>query len=90
MLNVTMQQIADSLGPQLPISVIDKTGLAGRYDAVLDFGPEQVPSNPDSSDEIGLPVLQVALEKELGLKLVKQSAPVEVFVIDRIGVLSEN
>jgi uncharacterized protein (TIGR03435 family) len=90
MLNVTMQQIADSLGPRLPISVIDKTGLAGRYDAVLDFGPEQLPSNLDSSDELGFPVLQVALEKQLGLKLVKQNAPVDVFVIDHIGVLSEN
>ena len=37
MLNVTMQQIADSLGLGLPLLVVDKTGLTGRYDAVLDF-----------------------------------------------------
>jgi uncharacterized protein (TIGR03435 family) len=90
MLNVTMRQIADSLGLGLPLSVVDKTGLAGRYDAVLDYGPDGVPSNADSSDEIGLPPLIIALEKQLGLKLVKQNAQVDTFVLDHVGELSEN
>jgi uncharacterized protein (TIGR03435 family) len=90
MLNVPMQQIADSLGLGLPLSVVDKTGLAGRYDAVIDFGPDGVPSNADSSDEVGLPPLPIALEKQLGLKLVKQNAQVDALVIDHIGALSEN
>jgi uncharacterized protein (TIGR03435 family) len=85
MLNMTMQQIADSL------SVVDQTGLTGRYDAVLDYGPDQVPQNAgSSSDELGLPPLPAALEKQLGLKLVKQNASVDVFVIDHIGTLSGN
>jgi uncharacterized protein (TIGR03435 family) len=88
MLDVTMQQIADSLG--MPLTVVDRTGLEGRYDAVLDFGPNTVAQNPDPSDEIGLPLLPVALEKQLGLKLDKQKAQVDVFVIDHIGTLSEN
>jgi uncharacterized protein (TIGR03435 family) len=88
MLDVTMQQIADSLGLQLP--VVDRTGLEGHYDAVLDFGPNTVEPNPDPSNEIGLPLLPVALEKQLGLKLDKQKAQVDVFVIDHIGTLSEN
>jgi uncharacterized protein (TIGR03435 family) len=90
MLNVTMQQIADSLGLGLPLSVVDKTGLAGQYDAVLDFGPDGVAPNSDSSDGVGLPPLPVALEKQLGLKLVKQNAPVDCLVVDHIGELSEN
>ncbi len=91
MLDVTMQQIADSLGLAVSPSVVDRTGLAGRYDAVLDFGPDGVPPNAASfSDEIGLPPLPAALEKELGLKLVKQNAAVEVLVVDHIGTLSEN
>ena len=88
MLDVTMQQIADSLG--LPQPVIDRTGLEGRYDAVLDFGPNTIPPNTDPSDEIGLPLMPVALEKQLGLKLDKQNALVDVFVMDHIGTLSEN
>jgi uncharacterized protein (TIGR03435 family) len=91
MLNMTMPQIADSLGSGLPLSVVDQTGLTGRYDAVLDYGPDQVPQNADSSsDELGLPPLPAALEKQLGLKLVKQNASVDVFVIDHVGTLSEN
>jgi uncharacterized protein (TIGR03435 family) len=90
MLNVTMQQIAASLGLGLPLFVADRTGLAGRYDAVLDFGPDFVPTNADSSEAIGLPPLPGALEKQVGLKLVKQNAQVDTLVIDRVERLSEN
>lgn len=83
MLNVTMQQIADALGLGLPLLVVDKTGLAGRYDAVLDFGPEGVSANAESSDEIGLPPTAIALEKQLGLKMIKQNAQVDALVIDQ-------
>jgi uncharacterized protein (TIGR03435 family) len=88
MLDMTMQQIADSLGT--PLAVVDRTGLEGNYDAVLDIGIDAAPQNPDTSDEIGLPTLLVALQKELGLKLEKQNAQVDYFVIDHIGTLSEN
>jgi len=90
LLNVTMQQIADALGLGLPLSVVDKTGLAGRYDTVLDFGPDSAEPNADSAGTIGLPPLPGALEKQVGLKLVKQNAPVDSFVIDHIEKLSAN
>jgi uncharacterized protein (TIGR03435 family) len=94
MFDVTMQQTADWLGLgglALPLSVTDQTGLTGRYDAVLDFGPDAMPTNAGSSDdEIGLPPLTEALEKQLGLKLVKQNAQVDVLAIDHIEKLSEN
>jgi uncharacterized protein (TIGR03435 family) len=88
MLDATMQQIADSLG--LPLPVIDDTGLKGHYDAVLDFGPDRVRENSDPSDELGLPLLPVAIKKQLGLKLTKQNSQVDVFVMDHIGTLSED
>jgi uncharacterized protein (TIGR03435 family) len=90
MLNVTIEQIADSLGLGLPLLVVDNTGLAGRYDAVLDFGPDDVRPNTDSSESIGLPPLPGALEKQLGLKLVKRNAQVDSLVIGHIEPLSEN
>jgi uncharacterized protein (TIGR03435 family) len=90
MLNVTTQQIADSLGLGLPLPVVDKTGLAGRYDVVLDFGSDDISPNADASDAIGLPPLPGALEKQAGLKLVKQNAQVETFLIDHIEKLSGN
>ena len=90
MLNVTMHQIADSLGLGLPLLVVDRTGLPGRYDAVLDFGSDDVSTNADSSNAIGLPPLPGALEKQLGLKLVKQNGPADALVIDHIERLSAN
>lgn len=94
MFDVTMQQIADWLGLgglALPLSVSDQTGLTGRYDVVLDFGPDGMATNAGSSDdEIGLPPLTEALEKQLGLKLIKQNAQVDVLAIDHIEKLSEN
>ena len=91
MLDVTMQQVADTLGLGLPLSVLDKTELTGRYDAVFGFAVDELPSNAGTSnDEIGLPPIPVAIEKQLGLKLVKQNATVDKFVIDHIGTLSEN
>jgi uncharacterized protein (TIGR03435 family) len=88
MLNVTMQQMADSL--MMPLVVVDHTGLEGRYDAVLEVGTNAIPQNPDTSDELGLPQLPAALEKQLGLKLVKQNAQIDAFVIDHIGTLTDN
>lgn len=90
LLNVTMQQIADALGLGLPLSVVDKTGLEGRYDAVVDFGPDSGEENAGSSETIGLPPLPGALEAQDGLKLVRQKGPVDTFVIDHIGQLSPN
>lgn len=88
MLDVTMQQMADGLHAGLP--VVDRTGLRGRYDAVLDFTFDDLQSNSDHSTGNDLQPLPIALEKQLGLKLVKQMAPVDVFVVDRIAALSEN
>jgi uncharacterized protein (TIGR03435 family) len=88
MLNVTMQQIADSLRAGMP--VVDRTGLTGRYDAVLDFTFDDLEQNADSSVGNDFQPLSIALERQLGLKLVKQNAPVDVFVVDHIGALSEN
>lgn len=90
MLNVTMPHIAEALGLGLPLLVVDNTGLPGRYDAVLDFGPDSVSPNAGTSDEIGLPPMAVALEKQLGLKLARQNAPVDTLVIDHIEKLTEN
>lgn len=90
LLNVTMQEMADALGLGLPLSIVDRTGLAGRFDAVLDFGLDSAEPNADSSEAMGLPPLPGALEKQVGLKLVKENAPVDSFVIAHIEKLSDN
>jgi uncharacterized protein (TIGR03435 family) len=56
--------------------VIDKTGLTGRYDFNLEYA--------GLSDDANGPGIAAALEKQLGLKLEKSRAPLDVIVIDHI------
>jgi uncharacterized protein (TIGR03435 family) len=69
--------------------VVDKTGLTGKYDFKLEYGggPQigSAVSAPalDSQANQG-PSLFSALEQQLGLKLEKTKAPLDVLVIDHI------
>ena len=66
--------------------VIDKTGLTGVYDYQLEFasspgigGALALPTDPSAG-----PTFIDALDKQLGLKLTKSTAPLDVLVIDHI------
>jgi uncharacterized protein (TIGR03435 family) len=89
MMNVTMAQIADSLSGHSPLPVVDSTGLTGHYDGFLDYGPESLPPDTDLAAEVGSQV-SIALQNQLGLKLVKQNATVDYFEIDHIEKPSDN
>jgi uncharacterized protein (TIGR03435 family) len=56
--------------------VIDKTGLTGRYDFTLEYA--------GLGDDATGPNVFSAIEKQLGLKLDKSRAPLDVIVIDHI------
>lgn len=78
--------------------VVDKTGLAGRYDfelkwerspeTILPPGTSSVPSQP--SGEMSRPSLFTALREQLGLRMVPVKAPLESIVIDHIEKPSPN
>jgi uncharacterized protein (TIGR03435 family) len=94
--------LATTLSSQLGRPVIDKTGLAGKYDfelkwtpdpgqpAAAPFGPPppgvELPPPPDPNG----PSIFTALQEQLGLRLESQKAPVETLVIDRVERPSEN
>jgi hypothetical protein len=82
--------------------VIDKMGLTGKYDFTLEFacqgcrglGANMAMANGVAADSpasaesggSGLPNVFVAVEKQIGLKLVKtKDLPLEVIVVDRVG-----
>ncbi|HXS11446.1 MAG TPA: TIGR03435 family protein [Acidobacteriaceae bacterium] len=69
--------------------VVDATGLTGTYDLLLDYAP--VTSDPARSTETSnaLP-LEIALRKQLGLKLQPGKGSVETYVIDHVSKPSEN
>lgn len=98
-LRVSIARIIPILSQRVGRAVIDKTGLAGTYDIVVNFTPDEnqlagmaapgVPPPQVSSDASG-PSLFTALQEQLGLKLESQKGPVEIFVIDRAEKPSEN
>ena len=72
--------------------VVNETGLTGYYDWVLN-GVSQRPQSPDSGGSAAQePVtsLFTALPEQLGLKLERQKAPVEVLVIEQVQKPSPN
>ena len=88
--------LANVLSQQTGRSVIDKTGLAGKYDFTLQWtpdpggpapfgGPDAAPP-PDPSG----PSLFTAVQEQLGLKLQSTKGPVEILVIDHVEKPSEN
>ena len=74
----SMANFAGSLSALNPdrLPVIDKTGLEGEFKINLAFSGDPLQfSDPD---------LETALQKQLGLKLVRHKGPVEHFVLDHI------
>src|SRR5207302_3304435 len=90
--NITMQDIVRSLAesPVVGRPVIDRTGLAGRYDLHMEFTPEFVDSpNRDGSQVANPnadsgPNLFTALIEQAGLKLQAERGQVPFIVIDHI------
>jgi uncharacterized protein (TIGR03435 family) len=76
--------------------VIDKTGLAETYDFTLRWTPDESQFTtsglraPQAAGDAVTPPLFVAIEEQLGLKLVPEKMPAEVLVIDRAERPSEN
>lgn len=75
--------------------VVDKTGLAGRFDFKLEWTPDEsqfggMPGKLPAPEADAKPELTVALQEPLGLKLTASRGPVEVFVIDKVSKPSEN
>ena len=78
-----MLYLSSNLGNQLSRTVVDKTGLQGKYDWTLQW-------DPDPSADSTLPSLFTAVQEQLGLKLDAQKGPVETLVIDSVERPSEN
>jgi uncharacterized protein (TIGR03435 family) len=73
--------LAGPLGP-----VMNKTGLAGRFDIDLRYDPASGQS-PDAADT---PSLFTAIQEQLGLRLESAKGPVEFLVIEHIERPSAN
>jgi uncharacterized protein (TIGR03435 family) len=86
---VTLDTLAQQLSVRVGRSVIDRTGLTGRFVVDLEFAPQ--PLRSDGSDpSLGdrpssdAPSIYTALQEQLGLKLESQKSSVDVTVIDSV------
>ena len=77
--------------------VVDKTGIAGRFDYDVTFTPDDSqfhgypPKLPEKTDKSeAAPSLIEAIQKQLGLKLDAEKTPVDVIVIDHVEKYSAN
>jgi uncharacterized protein (TIGR03435 family) len=91
---MSMAEIASRfLANRLDRPVIDKTGLAGLFDAHLEFARDNAvttPINPGAPADTEAPSIFTAVQDQLGLKLSADKGPVEVLVIDHVEKPSEN
>lgn len=100
MKGMTMPELASTFGnsPEIDELVIDRTGLTGRYDMSVRTGGGMIPSPfgrplPRSVGDIAandFPPIRQAIREQLGLRLERIRAPVEVIVIESVERLSEN
>jgi uncharacterized protein (TIGR03435 family) len=93
---VSMETLAEVLSRREDLPVVDMTGLKGFYDLTLDWVPEPKQSldgkgEAAPADAPTGPVLPVALQEQLGLRLESRRAPIEILVVDHAEKLpSEN
>ena len=73
-----MAALTQILASYLRAPVVDETGLAGNYQAVLEFSVAEM-----ERDEAPPNSLLAAVER-LGLRLERRKAPVEIFVVDNV------
>lgn len=87
--DVPLSVLASELSSSLRRTVMDKTGLTGKYDIWLKWTPDDSSAAMDKSADNGAaadagPGLFTALEEQLGLRLQGSKDPVETMVIDHI------
>lgn len=83
---VTLSDLAGNLAFPLDRTVIDKTGLTGRYDFQLRWTADGVATGATDAP----PDLFTAIQEQLGLKLQAAKGPVTTLVIDHVDQPAEN
>jgi bla regulator protein BlaR1 len=81
---ITIAQLVQTLEDRLRAPVLDQTGLTGQYYFAFKSVSVDAPPNADSDASILAPTLFDALKESLGLRLEKQTVPVDMLVVDHV------
>jgi uncharacterized protein (TIGR03435 family) len=82
----TMTTLADQIAKVLGRPVVDKTGIAGRFDVTLKWTPDGIAPQTDTDSAS----IFTAVQEQLGLKLESTKTSVPVLVIDHVEMPSAN
>lgn len=84
-----LSSLTNILSQQLHRQVADKTGLKGKYDATLEWTPEEASMQGTAGDD-AKPGIFTALQEQIGLKLESTKGSVDVIVVDGIEMPAAN
>jgi uncharacterized protein (TIGR03435 family) len=98
--NVPISELVLRVSPQFDRPLFDRTGLEGGYDFALEYMPS-LPNSAQMTPEAAAalaqlypadeaPPLPVALQQQLGLKVVPAKEQVEILIIDHVERPSAN
>ena len=93
--NTTMETLAGAIPSLGDVSrtVVDRTGISGKYDWIMEWSPESTrpqASNADLATEPYRPHFSIQAQDQFGIKLETAKDPVQVLVVDHIEKPSEN
>jgi uncharacterized protein (TIGR03435 family) len=82
---ITMDTLAMLLSRQLRETVLDMTGVPGRYDVKLEWALEglRTAETKEAEERAAGASIFTALQEQLGLKLEPRKDPLDVLVVDR-------
>ena len=85
--DVPLESLAYTLSGRLSRTVVDKTGLKGKFDLSLTWSPDD---GSTAASDSSAPSLFTALQEQLGLRLQPAKGPVDTLVVDHVEMPSEN
>lgn len=84
--NAPLENLTETLAWLLGKPVLDRTGLEGSFDYMLEWSPDllqlqsqEAPAQPDGN----APSLGTALQRQIGLKLVSQKGPIDLIAVEK-------
>lgn len=78
--DIPMKSLVSLLTQKFGTTVVDKTGLTGKYDITLKWDPTAEQFTPKGDGT----TLQAALKEQLGLRLEPGTGPVEILTVQRM------
>jgi uncharacterized protein (TIGR03435 family) len=83
--------LVETLSREFRLPVLDRTGLAGKFDFTLEFAPQAPGALPPEGAEDSAANLIRAVPQQLGLRLEPKKIAVDVLVVDKADrALAEN